>query len=123
MRTTYRDIYEEIRSSRGYSAADEYRREIERDGHSIYSYETAWGREAAIDGAHGTDSERYAGEAYDDLRRREERREEERRMEEEESAHAAARRRQEEEHVYYESIQEPEPEEPQPEEPQGPQEP
>lgn len=34
---TYRDIYNEIRSRKGYGEAESYQREIERDGHSLRS--------------------------------------------------------------------------------------
>lgn len=119
MRTTYREMYEEIRASRGTSAAEVYRIAIERDHHTIHGYESAYGREGAIDGAHGTHAERYAADAYHDLQRREECREEERRAREFEESRAEARRLVEEERAYYGitdvlELDQPEPEEPEP---------
>jgi hypothetical protein len=110
MSHTYKDVYDEIRSRRGYSEAESYRCEIERDGHSIHGYESVWSEQGAINGCRDYDNERRAAEAYRELeyqRRREEEREQEREREEMEQQHArqAAEEQRQMEEAYYAEVE------------------
>ena len=101
MSHTYGDIAREIERRHGYSEAEQYKREIERDGHSEYS--SVWSTRMAEDGVEDYDLREKAASAHGDLEYQEERRQ---REEEEEQQARDQQRRDFERQQYEQAAQE-----------------